>query len=274
MLVLKNVSKSFGRSTVLRDVSFRIDPGEFVCITGPSGAGKSTLIRLLTGAEPVSGGGVSIDGVDLRLVPPPVLQIFRRRVGIVFQDRKLLGDRTVRENISFPLEVCGVPDAIIAQRVSELMRAMDLLKAGAMYPRELSGGEQARTAIARAVVHKPMILLADEPTGNIDPDQSAGIMRLFADIHRKGTTVIVATHDAGLVDALRTRVIRLEEGRVVRDSFGGYGLAKGKDEEDRPKQHRIFQDAPVGLVAKETWKDAEPDARRQGKKIKVTAIGG
>ncbi len=225
MIELKGVSKSFGNANVLTDISFRIEPGEFVCITGPSGAGKSTLLHILTGVKQATKGNIEIDGVDMRLVPPTALQIFRRRLGVVFQDYKLLNNRTVAENISFPLEVCGVPDEEIDTRVRKILHMIDLTKHANTLPPSLSGGEKARTSIGRAIAHDPLIILADEPTGNIDPDQSLQILNLFKKIHASGTTVIIATHDSGLVDALNTRVIELRDGTVIRDSVGGYATS-------------------------------------------------
>jgi cell division transport system ATP-binding protein len=222
MLEVKNVTKAFGSSIVLNDVSFSVEPKSFVCITGPSGAGKSTLISLMIGGEIATTGSIFIDAVDLRSVPRGALQLFRRRVGVVFQDYKLLENRTVAENIAFPLEVCGLADSIIKKRVPELLERVDMKERSNALPRELSGGEKTRVAIARAIVHKPIILLADEPTGNVDPEQAKSIMELFKEIHKEGTTIILATHDTTLVDTLQTRVIRLEGGAVVRDSIGGY----------------------------------------------------
>ena len=222
MIELKGASKLYGKVKVLTDISFRVDPGEFVCITGPSGAGKSTLLHVLTGAENITKGKIEVDGVDLRLVPPLALQMFRRKLGIVFQDYKLLGNRTVAENIAFPLEVCGVPDEQIEKRVRKVLELVDLTKHAHTLPHALSGGEKARAAIGRAIVHDPIIILADEPTGNIDPDQSVKIMKLFKQIHDSGTTIVIATHDSGLVDALKPRVIQLVDGEIVRDSTGKY----------------------------------------------------
>ncbi len=236
MIVLKGVSKDYGEGNVIDNVSFTIDPGEFVCITGPSGAGKTTLLSLLVGAENASTGVITVDGVDLRTVPAGGLQIFRRRVGIVFQDYKLLSNRTVAENVAFPLEVCGASDETIQRRVPDLLRKLDLTARAKALPRELSGGQKARTAIARAIAHKPLVLLADEPTQNLDPDQMKEVLQTFRDINAGGTTVIIATHDDTLVDLLHTRVIHLEKGRVTRDSVGGYKKAPAAAADDPERE--------------------------------------
>ena len=239
---------------ILSGISLRVDPGEFVCITGPSGAGKSTLLHLLTGAEEITKGKIEVDGVDLRLIPPVALQMFRRKLGIVFQDYKLLRNRTVAENIAFPLEVCGVSDEQIAKRVQTVLEMIDLTKHARTLPDALSGGEKARTAIGRAIVHDPIIILADEPTGNIDPNQSVNIMNLFKKIHDSGTTVVIATHDSGLVDAIKPRVIQLSDGEITRDSIGTYA----RSQKTTPKQA--------------TTVTAKSSGTR--KKVKVTGIGG
>lgn len=252
MILLKGVTKSYGSVTVLKDVTLKIDPGELVCITGKSGAGKSTLLHLLTGAEEVTKGSVEVDGVDLRKVPTPVMQLYRRRIGIVFQDYKLIGHMTVSENISFPLEVCGIPDAEIDRRVSGLLKDLDLSKHARSLPAALSGGEKARAAIGRAIVHKPIILLADEPTGNLDHEGSKNILEIFRQIHKNGTTVIIATHDIALVESIHARRIHIEEGRIVSDTKHRHA--------DHGEHHVLEEKGPK----EETGK----------KKVKVTAIGG
>jgi cell division transport system ATP-binding protein len=252
MILLKNVTKSYGQVTVLRDVTLTINPGEFVCITGKSGAGKSTMLHLLTGAEAVTKGTVEVDGVDLRKVPTPVMQLYRRRIGIVFQDYKLISHMTVEENIAFPLEVCGIPDAEIDRRVNGLLKDLDLVRHAKSLPTALSGGEKARTAIGRAIVHKPIILLADEPTGNLDHEGSRNILEIFKAIHKMGTTVIIATHDIALVESIHARRIHIEDGRVVSDTH-----------------HRAAGHAEHHVLETEVSKEVIGK-----KKVKVTAIGG
>lgn len=263
MIVLNNVKKTYGKVDVLKDVSFRIDPGELVCITGKSGAGKSTLLHLLTGAEHVTSGNIEIDGVDLRRVPSTAMQLYRRRLGVVFQDYKLLASLTVAENVAFPLEVCGVPRAQITKRVSEVLKQMDLTEHSKTLPHALSGGEKARTAIARAIVHQPVVLLADEPTGNVDPEQSKHILALFEEINKNGTTVIIATHDAGLVDTLQSRVIRIEDGAVTRDSVGGYETEKKGAKPASKGKHDVFDK-----------KESSSHSSGSRRKVKVTAVNG
>ncbi len=243
MIVLKDVTKVFRDLRVLDGVSLRIEPGEFVCVTGPSGAGKSTLLSLLVGAQDVTGGSISVDGVDLRSVPSGALQMFRRKVGFVFQDYKLLQNRTVAENLAFPLEVIGASDKEVQARVTELLRRMELGTRADALPWQLSGGEKARVAIARAIVHKPLIILADEPTGNLDPQQARAVIDLFQEIHTEGTTIVLATHDVSLVNGLKTRVVALVNGRIARDSVGGYG-GDAAPTPAMAERHRVFVDEP------------------------------
>ena len=222
MIVFSSVTKEFRGHPVLEDVSFTIQPGEFVCITGPSGAGKSTLIHLLIRAEMPTSGSIEVDGADITRLPIPVLQIYRRKMGVVFQDYKLLMDRTVRENVAFALEVSGHSDDEIDGMVTGILADLKLSDQSESFPHELSGGEKTRTALARAMVHKPSILITDEPTGNIDPRQSMEIIDLLKKINLTGTTVILASHDKLVVDAVGSRVLRLEQGKLVGEWIGGY----------------------------------------------------
>jgi cell division transport system ATP-binding protein len=222
VLVLNNVTKTFpnGRSA-LREVDLVVPEGDFVFLVGASGAGKSTLIRLLIRDELATEGQVILDGDDLARLPRRKVPHVRRKVGIVFQDFKLLPSKTVRENIAFALEVTGTPRRRIAAAVERVLALVGLTEQATQYPNQLSGGEQQRTAIARALVHDPRIVIADEPTGNLDPLISWEILQLLLRINELGVTVLMATHDADVVTALRKRVVALEEGRVVRDEVGG-----------------------------------------------------
>lgn len=222
MIVFSNVTKEFDDRTVLDNVSFTIGPGEFVCITGPSGAGKSTIIHMLIRAEMPTTGSIEVDGADITKLPSSLLQVYRRKTGVVFQDYKLLADRTVYENVAFVAEAWGEHDSVIRPRVIQVLEALGIESRQSAFPHELSGGEKTRVALARALINQPSILIADEPTGNIDPDQSVQILDILREIHASGTTVILATHDKLVVDALGVRVLRLENGKIVRDSVGGY----------------------------------------------------
>ena len=225
MIRLDNVTKSYKGTTVaLRDVSVDIQKGEFVFLVGPSGSGKSTFVRLLIKEEDPDGGMIHVAGKELQKLSPWKVPILRRQIGCVFQDFRLLPTKTVAENVAFALEVIGRPKHVIASQVPVVLDLVGLAKKSDNLPTELSGGEQQRVAIARAFVNRPLILLADEPTGNLDPNTTVGIMRLLDRINRTGTTVVMATHDQGIVDSMRRRVIELDRGTVVRDQARGvYG---------------------------------------------------
>jgi cell division transport system ATP-binding protein len=212
-----------GGHVALDRLSLEIDRGEFAFITGPTGCGKSTLIKaLIRDVEPAA-GSVRIAGKDINEMPHDRTPYLRRRIGTVFQDFKLLPNRTVYDNVAYALQVIGEPRSQIRRKTPEILRLVGLQSKIHSYPDELSGGEQQRVAIARAFVNHPPLLLADEPTGNLDPETSIGIMQLLYRINRTGTTVLVVTHDREMVDKMRRRVIALEEGRLVRDQAGaGY----------------------------------------------------
>ncbi|MDX1514196.1 MAG: cell division ATP-binding protein FtsE [Gammaproteobacteria bacterium] len=216
MIEYHDVSKRFpGGADALRNISTRIDAGEMAFITGHSGAGKSTLLRLTILLDRCSRGHIIIGGQNLGRIPARRIPYFRRSLGVVFQDHRLLRDRTVFDNVALPLVVAGYGHAEITRRVRAALDKVNLLKKERLYPIALSGGEQQRVGIARAVVHKPPILLADEPTGNLDPDLSREIMGLFAQFNQVGVTVLVATHDLALVREFGHRVIALSQGRLV-----------------------------------------------------------
>jgi cell division transport system ATP-binding protein len=226
MIRTVDVRKEYkGGVHALNGVSIDIEKGEFVFIVGPSGSGKSTFLKLLTKEEDPSGGDVYVAGKNLASLPRWRVPYLRRNVGCVFQDFKLLPNKTVFENVAFGLEVIGRPRSVVQKQVPQILELVGLGEKLDRFPDELSGGEQQRVSIARAFVNRPLILVADEPTGNLDPATSVGIMRLLDRINRTGTTIVMATHDHAIVDSMRRRVIELEGGHVVRDqSRGIYGV--------------------------------------------------
>ncbi len=222
MITLENVTKRYkGDVVALRNASCEIAKGEFVFLVGPSGSGKSTFIRLLNKEEEPDEGRIWVAGKDIGQLSSWKVPYLRRNIGCIFQDFKLLPNRTVYQNVAFALEVIGRPKHVIRAQVPAILELVGLAKKTDNYPHELSGGEQQRVSIARAFVNRPLILLADEPTGNLDPTTSVGIMRLLDRINRTGTTVVMATHDQGIVDTMRRRVIELDRGTIVRDQARG-----------------------------------------------------
>jgi cell division transport system ATP-binding protein len=222
VIKLENVTKVYkGEVVALRDAEADIQKGEFVFLVGASGSGKSTMLRLMNREETPDKGRVWVAGKDIADLSSWKVPYLRRNIGTVFQDFKLLSGKTVRENVAFALEVIGRPKHVIKSQVPAILELVGLAKKLDRYPHELSGGEQQRVSIARAFVNRPLILLADEPTGNLDPDTSQGIMKLLDRINRTGTTVVMATHDRGIVDMMRRRVIELDRGVIVRDQARG-----------------------------------------------------
>lgn len=222
MIRLEDVTKVYEGGTVaVRDVSLDIPKGEFVFLVGPSGSGKSTLIRLMLREEAVTRGTIYVAGKDITALPAWKVPYLRRSIGTVFQDFKLLPNKTVFENVAFALEVLGRPRSVIGPQVEQVLELVGLADKAERYPRQLSGGEQQRVSIARAFVNRPPIMLCDEPTGNLDPATSVGIMKLLDRINRTGTTVVMATHDHAIVDAMQRRVVQLSNGVVIRDEVAG-----------------------------------------------------
>lgn len=225
MLEMINVSKIYpGGSVALQDINVRIEQGEFVFIVGPSGAGKSTFFKMLFREVLPSSGKVIVNGHDLVKMTDKEIPYFRRQLGIVFQDYRLLPDRTVYDNVAFAMQVIETPYRKIKRRVNDVLDLVGLRKRAHAYPTELSGGEQQRIAIARAIVNDPILLIADEPTGNLDPETSWEIMDIFREVNKSGTTIVMATHDREIVDEMEKRVIAIEHGHIVRDDAKGvYG---------------------------------------------------
>ncbi|WP_316570435.1 cell division ATP-binding protein FtsE [Neobacillus sp. YIM B06451] len=225
MIEMQNVYKKYPNGvTAVSGIDVRINQGEFVYVVGPSGAGKSTFIKMMYREEVPTSGTILINGVNIAKLKSKRVPIFRRNLGVVFQDFKLLNMKTVYENVAFALEVIEEHPKYIKKRVMEVLDLVNLKHKARMMPNELSGGEQQRVSIARSIVNSPKVVIADEPTGNLDPDTSWEIMKIFEEINTRGTTIVMATHNREIVNTIRHRVIAIEEGRIVRDELkGDYG---------------------------------------------------
>lgn len=221
MLYFNEVGKMYPNASkpALNNVTFHIKKGEFVFLVGPSGSGKSTILKVLLGEEKITTGAVTVLGKYVSQLRRAQIQQYRQNLGAVFQDFKLLPNKTVYQNVAFSLEVIGKNQAYIRSTVPDVLTTVGLATKADKHPHELSGGEQQRVAIARAVVNKPHLILADEPTGNLDPKTSQGIMKVLENINKKGTTVIMATHDVSIVDQYKKRVIEMSKGKIVRDNM-------------------------------------------------------
>ena len=223
MIEFKNVSKVYYTGTeAVHNANFRIDKGEFVFLVGSSGSGKSTLIKLILKEEEPTRGNIIINGKDTTFLKPKKVPFLRRSMGVVFQDFRLLPDKTVYENVAFAMYIVKATPRHIRRQVPMVLSLVGLSAKAKMYPNELSGGEQQRVALARALVNNPSMIIADEPTGNLDPDTAWEIMNLLNDINLRGTTVVMATHAKNIVDAMNKRVIHIHQGNIVRDQKGGY----------------------------------------------------
>ena len=226
MINFDNVSKQYKNSDTpaLDGINLSIEQGDFVFLVGQSGSGKSSLLRLLLKEEKPTSGTVTVDGINVAKLPNRKVPAFRRTMGIVFQDFRLLPGKTVFDNVAFGMEVIGKSKKEIQQRIPAILELVGLEEKAHRLPSELSGGEQQRVALARAFVNKPKLLLADEPTGNLDPSTSVGIMKLLDRINRTGTTIVMATHDVAIVDQMRKRIVQMENGKIIRDQERGmYG---------------------------------------------------
>lgn len=222
MVELRNVSKTYVNGTVaLRDINLRLDKGEFVFLVGPSGSGKSTLVKLLLKEEDATEGEVYVNGYDVTSMTRQEIPYLRRSLGVVFQDFRLLPNKTVYENVAFAMIITEALPKEIRRQVPMALALVGLSRKANMYPHQLSGGEQQRVALARALVNNPALLIADEPTGNLDPETSWEIMKLLSEINHRGTTVIVATHEKSIVDAMKKRVVAISKGVIVRDQEKG-----------------------------------------------------
>ena len=226
MIDFEHVTKIYKRSDTpaLEDIDFHVDDGEFVFLVGPSGSGKSTIIKLLTAELAPTEGCVNVNGFQLEKIRSRAIPYLRRTLGVIFQDFRLIGDKSVYENVAFAMRVIGAPEKEIQKRVPYVLELVGLETKGRRLPNELSGGEQQRVAIARALVNNPSVIIADEPTGNLDPARSLEIMMLLEQINALGTTVLVVTHERELVNRFTKRVVAINEGRIISDGMDGYYL--------------------------------------------------
>jgi len=222
MIKYRNVSKKYGKNIGVEDISLSIENGEFVFLVGPSGSGKSTFVKLLLKMVDADRGRIIYNGYDVTKLKPRMVPKHRRSMGIVFQDFSLLPKKTVFENVAFAMEIVQKPRRLINKQVPQVLELVGISDSAKKYPTEISIGEQQRVAIARAIMNNPRVLIADEPTGNLDPDTGWEIMRLLEQINRRGTTVIMVTHSREIVNAMNKRVIAIKEGRLVRDEVGGF----------------------------------------------------
>lgn len=246
MIVFENVTKNYNSNVGLDNVSITINKGDFVFLVGPSGAGKSTFIKLILKEIDADSGSIKVNGKEITTLSNREIPILRRSTGIVFQDFRLLEKKTVFENVAFAMEIIDQTPRQIRRQVPQVLSLVGISNKANKYPEELSAGEQQRVAIARAIVNNPTVLIADEPTGNLDPNTAWEIMRLLEQINLRGTTIVMVTHAKDIVDKMGKRVVKIEKGRIVRDEFGQYGM---KDE-DLLKQHGAYQGGGLGQYVK------------------------
>lgn len=239
MITLENVTKTYSGNIGLEDASIHIDKGDFVFLVGPSGAGKSTFIRLLLKEIDADSGSIIVDGQEVTRLSNREIPLLRRKIGIVFQDFRLLPKKTVYENVAFAMEILHKSKKQIRKRVPQALALVGIPDMGNKYPDELSAGEQQRVAIARAIINKPSLLIADEPTGNLDPTTADDIMDLLNKINMSGTTIVMVTHAKDIVDKMNKRVIAIESGHIVRDEQGQYGYEQEQDD----VKEEVFDDA-------------------------------
>lgn len=242
MIEFKHVTKDYNDNRALDDVSVKINKGDFVFLVGPSGAGKSTFIKLILKEIDADSGSITVKGTEVTTLSNRKIPRHRRNIGIVFQDFRLLPHKTVYENVAFAMEITHQSKRAIKRNVPQALALMGISEYSSKYPSELSAGEQQRVAIARAIVNKPTVLIADEPTGNLDPVTAWEIMKLLEEINARGTTIVMVTHAKDIVDRMKKRVIVIEHGKIVRDEFGTYGLGADRSKPVLPDNEEDFSE--------------------------------
>ena len=244
MIKFKNVSKSFGTIKALEGISFEVEKGEFVYITGPSGAGKTTILKLILRELQPNSGEIILDSVDITKLADEQVPFYRQKIGVIFQDFKILTERTVRENVEVALAVTNVPQEEWAGRVNQVLKLVGLSERATLFPNQLSGGEIQRTAIARALVVNPKLILADEPTGNLDWETADALMDLLEKINKEGKTVIMATHNEMVVEKYKKRVIKVKEGKMASKEKPSHMEKEPKKEENKEENEKIIEEKP------------------------------
>ncbi len=248
MLLFDKVSKKYNENiTALDDIGFKVEDGEFLFLVGPSGAGKTTLVRLLIREEIPSSGSIFFKEIEVPKIPNKLLPTYRQKLGIVFQDIKLLANKTLEENINFALDILGKEDKEIKETTDYLLETVGLQDRRNLFPQQLSGGEQQRGAIARALANNPELFVADEPTGNLDPDNAFQVLEILKKINKGGTTVMVISHDREIVNQMKTRVLRMDQGKIVSDTKGDYDTVKAPKESVHEKKKVEKEDKFDGL---------------------------
>lgn len=262
MLLFDKVSKKYNENiTALEDIGFKVEDGEFLFLVGPSGAGKTTLVRLLIREEIPSSGSIFFKEIEVPKIPNKLLPTYRQRLGIVFQDIKLLANKTLEENINFALDILGKEDKEIKETTDYLLETVGLQDRRDLFPQQLSGGEQQRGAIARALANNPELFVADEPTGNLDPDNAFQVLEILKKINKGGTTVMVISHDREIVNQMKTRVLRMDKGKIVSDTKGDYDTVKAPkvtpEEKEKKKEERVDKFKGLDDNIKETLEKAK-----------------
>lgn len=275
MIALKNVTKAYGKKVVLSNLTIKIEPGSCLCIVGDSESGKTTLMKLLIRAEDPTSGSVDVDGVNIQVLPTPILQLYRKRVGVIFQEPILLDHLTLEENVGMPLELLDAPNAVIRRNVRDLLKRMELLSKADAYPHELTKGERALACIARAIVAGPMVVLADEPFAHLDKKQIGIVTELLANMHKKNTTLVFFSRDVAIARAFKAQVLQLKDGNVSRH-------IERKAEPVPEDTHRILEENSEDLMSLAQIANADNSSddvpvsfkpKSTARRIRITSIG-